>query len=100
VAPAVAIFISGAGIWFALGQKTSAEFLKERFTRLVLPLLFGIMIVIPQQVYFERLDQVTFTGSYVEFYPQFFNGVSPIFLGDENTSGDAGLFTFFVQNIF
>jgi hypothetical protein len=70
-------FISGAGIWFALGRKTSAEFLKERFTRLVLPLLFGIIIVIPPQVYFERLDQVTFTGSYVEFYPQFFNGIYP-----------------------
>ncbi len=70
-------FVSGAGIRFALGFRTSAVFLKERFIRLLIPLVFGILFVIPAQVYFERLYQGVITGSYIEFFPQFFNGIYP-----------------------
>lgn len=70
-------FVSGAGVKFALGNKMIGSFMKERFTRLFIPLVFGILVVIPPQVYFERLSQYRFSGSYLNFYPEFFKGVYP-----------------------
>lgn len=70
-------FVSGAGTFFALGSRTGIAFIKERFVRLFIPLVFGILVVIPPQVYFERLSQHAFQGSYLQFYPEFFNGIYP-----------------------
>ncbi|WP_428663621.1 acyltransferase family protein [Runella sp.] len=70
-------FISGAGIKFALKKRTAGAFLKERFVRIFIPLVFGILVVIPPQVYIERLYQNKFVGSYFQFYPHFFDGVYP-----------------------
>ena len=69
--------VSGAGTFFALGGRSEVEFMKERFVRLFIPLVFGILFVIPPQVYFERLNQHVFSGSYLQFYPEFFNGIYP-----------------------
>ncbi len=70
-------FVSGVGVRFALRRKTSAEFLKERVIRLFIPLLFGVLLIIPPQVYVERLYRGEFAGSYFSFYPEFFNGIYP-----------------------
>jgi hypothetical protein len=40
-------FVSGAGTFFALGKRTGSVFVKERFVRLFIPLIFGILIIIP-----------------------------------------------------
>lgn len=69
--------VSGAGTRFALGKRTSTTFLKERIIRLFIPLVFGILVVIPPQTYYERLSQHAFEGSYLQFYPHFFDGVYP-----------------------
>jgi hypothetical protein len=70
-------FVSGAGTFFALGKRTGSVFVKERFVRLFIPLVFGILIIIPPQVYYERLSQHAFEGSYLQFYPHFYNGLYP-----------------------
>ena len=54
-----------------------AEFLGERTMRLLVPLLFGILVVVPPQVYVERQVEGAGFNSYLEFYPQFFQGIYP-----------------------
>ncbi len=71
------MLLSGAGSWFALGRRNAREYLWERFQRLLVPLCFGIVCVIPPQVYCERLWRGQFDGSYWAFYPRFFDGVYP-----------------------
>ena len=66
--------ISGAGSWYALGKRTSIQYLRERFNRLFIPLLAGIFLLVPVQVYYERIDEY---GSLLHFYPNMFNGVYP-----------------------
>ena len=66
--------ISGAGTYFALGKRTSAQYLGERFKRLVLPLVAGIFTLVPVQVYIERSDQFS---SLWEYYPHMFEGIYP-----------------------
>lgn len=68
--------ISGAGVCFSLRKRSFAEFALERMTRLGIPLLFGIYVVVPPQIYFERLWRAQFHGSYLEFWPSVLQGVS------------------------
>lgn len=67
-------FISGAGVWFSLRRRRLAEFAGERVRRLLVPLLFGMLVIVPPQIYFERLHRGA-TFSYGEFYPSVFEGV-------------------------
>ena len=69
--------ISGMGTYFALSHRTGGLYIKERLTRLFIPLLFGILIIIPPQVYFERLSQGNNFQSIFHFYPNFFKGIYP-----------------------
>lgn len=65
-------FISGGAVWFALEKYATGGFLRERCLRLLLPLLFGMLVVIPPQIYFERQFQGWNYASFGEFYPTVF----------------------------
>lgn len=69
--------VSGIGTRFSLSSKSGSKYLKERFIRLFIPLLTGIFIVVPPQVYIERLMQGTVDVSYFEYYPSTFKGIYP-----------------------
>jgi glucan biosynthesis protein C len=65
-------FISGAGTYFALRRRTNASYAGERFKRLFIPLVFGMFVIVPPQIYLEWLFRGRFSGSYAEFYPAVF----------------------------
>ncbi len=43
--------VSGAAIMLALGDRTPQAFVRDRLKRLALPLDFGMVVIVPQQVY-------------------------------------------------
>ena len=63
------LFISGAGTYMALGKRTPRQFAGERFKRLFIPLLFGMFVVVPPQIYYEYIKSY---DSYWEFYKTVF----------------------------
>jgi hypothetical protein len=65
-------FISGAGTYFALRTRTVGSYAGERVRRLFLPLVFGMFVIVPPQIYAEWLFRGRFNGSYTEFYPYVF----------------------------
>ncbi|MGA0558966.1 acyltransferase family protein [Larkinella sp. VNQ87] len=65
-------FISGAGTYFALRRRTYGGYAGERFQRLFIPLVFGMFVIVPPQIYFEWLHRGRFSGSYADFYPEVF----------------------------
>lgn len=69
------MLISGAGTAFALRRRSLGTFAKDRTKRLLGPLVFGMFVVVPPQVYAERLFRGQFTGSYADFYPSVFDFV-------------------------
>jgi len=69
--------ISGIGTKFALSFRSANDYIKERFSRLLLPFVVGVLVTVAPQVYFERLAEKSFDGSFIEFYPNFFNGIYP-----------------------
>lgn len=69
--------ISGMGTCFALSYKTGKKFLWERTLRLLVPIVFGMLLLVPPQVYVERLSQGVNYKSYLDFYVHLFNGAYP-----------------------
>ena len=63
------LFISGAGTYMALGKRSLRQFAGERFKRLFVPLVFGMFVVVPPQIYFEYIAKYS---SYWDFYPSVF----------------------------
>ena len=45
--------IAGAGSWFALPQRSGRERLRERSLRLLVPILCGMLLIVPPQIYFR-----------------------------------------------
>jgi glucans biosynthesis protein C len=63
------LFISGAGTFMALGKRTPQQFARERVTRLFIPLVFGMFVVVPPQIYYEHIKDYE---SYWDFYKTVF----------------------------
>jgi surface polysaccharide O-acyltransferase-like enzyme len=64
--------LSGVGTWFALGFRSGGQYVRERFRRLALPLLFGLLLIAPPQAYYEQMQRGQFAGSLPAFYPHYF----------------------------
>ncbi len=62
--------ISSASSNYSLDSRGGAEYLKERFKRLFIPLVFGSFVIIaPLQVWIERAThEPYYTGSFIHFY--------------------------------
>lgn len=59
--------ISGTGTLFAFSKRTWIQFAKERSLRLVIPLIFGILFVVPPQTYYEHIAN---DRSYFDIYKE------------------------------
>jgi surface polysaccharide O-acyltransferase-like enzyme len=78
--------IAGAATWFALGFRTGGQYAGERFKRLFIPFVFGLLVVVPPQAYYSLLRDPAYSDSYPQFYPHFFENW-------EDLSGYFGTFT-------
>lgn len=63
--------VSGIGTYYAIGHRTSWQYLKERFTRLFIPLFIGFFTLVPLMVYVERIENYS---SFLDFIPHMFDG--------------------------
>jgi peptidoglycan/LPS O-acetylase OafA/YrhL len=43
--------LAGAATWYALGHRSGAQYRAERFKRLLIPFLFGILVIVPPQAF-------------------------------------------------
>ena len=60
--------IAGASLVFTQTHRTIWQALNERRHKLLWPALFGIFVIVPPQIYIERLVNRQFSGSYWQFY--------------------------------
>jgi len=69
--------IAGVSAGYSLRKRQVDEYISERFKRLIIPIVGGVIFLIPPQIYLERLITTEFTGSYIRFFPHFFEGLYP-----------------------
>jgi len=67
-------FISGTVSFYMMQSRSGLSFIGIRFRRLFIPLLVGMFIIVPPQIYMERLTQ-GFKGNFWDFYPSVFKFV-------------------------
>ena len=70
-------FVSGLSTFYALNFRKATKFIMERMHKLLLPLAVGTVTLVSVQSYFRAISQRGFRGSFIEFFPQFFNGIYP-----------------------
>ena len=71
------MLLAGVSAWYSLRGRGAASYMRERIGRLLVPLVLGTLILVPPQVYLERRLRGQFTGSFLAFYPHFFEGLYP-----------------------
>ena len=72
---ALVFLVAGASAWFSLGSRTSRQFIGERFTRLVIPFIAGIILIAPAQSYFMDLSRSLYHGSFLQYYLDSFSHI-------------------------
>jgi len=59
--------IAGAGMWFALKRRSGRAFIAERTWRLLIPAIVGMFLIVPPQVFLERVYNGDWSGGYLDF---------------------------------
>ncbi len=60
--------ISGSATYFALGFRSAGQYVRERFLRLLVPFLFGILTFVPLTTYIRRMNTISLCDHYVGFF--------------------------------
>jgi len=71
--------LAGISSYLALKKRSSLEFLKERFIKLVIPCLFTILLVIPSISYVAEIFHNGFSGNFLSQYLKYFTNYKDIF---------------------
>ena len=83
--------VSGSALYFACKKIGRLELLQLRNQRLLLPLLFGMAVIVPPQVYIELTTSSGAQFSYWEFYQLYLNAGTDAY--PEHQHGPLGLWT-------
>jgi len=57
-----------------LMARGSGNFMRSRSARLLIPLAFGMLVIVPPQSYPEVVEKVGYSGSFAEFYRLYITG--------------------------
>jgi glucans biosynthesis protein C len=67
--------VSGAATAFMLRRRgADGALLRERASRLLWPLLFGVLVIVPPQSYLEVVQRLAYAGSYLDFMGRYLSG--------------------------
>ena len=83
--------ISGSALSLVEPKISNSYLLKIRFNRVFVPLVIGMYLIVPPQLYFELIQGSGFTGSYWEFYSFYIDTDTKMF--PENQHAPLGLLT-------
>ena len=66
--------VSGVASSCMLAKLRPGAFLRTRSWRLLVPLLFGMLVIVPPQSYFEVVEKLGYAGSYADFMRLYLRG--------------------------
>lgn len=69
---ALFFLLAGASVRFSLASRTSRQFIGERFARLIIPFVVGVVLLSPLQAYLLDASLSHNDGSLLQYYPYFF----------------------------
>ncbi|HOK09713.1 MAG TPA: acyltransferase family protein [Candidatus Hydrogenedens sp.] len=91
--------LAGMSSYYATLKRTDKEYFIERTRRLLIPLIFGIFIIVPPQPYFAYLKHEPNT-SFLQFISQYFTSIKDNFTGYNGSFTPAHLWFILYLYIF
>jgi glucan biosynthesis protein C len=71
---ALLFLVSGVATSYLLARKGAKDFLGGRSFRLLIPLIFGMLVIVPPQSYLEVVEKLSYPGSYIDFWRLYITG--------------------------
>lgn len=71
--------VSGSATAFMLGRLAPGRLARQRSWRLLLPLIFGMLVIVPPQSYLQVVDSFGYRGSFWDFYVADYLGLPHLF---------------------
>lgn len=75
--------VSGVASSFMLAKMRAPAFMRQRSVRLLVPLLFGMLVIVPPQPYFEVVEKVAYQGAYLDFMQLYLTSYGGFCRGDD-----------------
>lgn len=79
--------ISGSAMWFAAKKISSMGLLRLRMVRLIPPLLLGMWVIVPPQLYYQILQAEGISLGYAEFYRYYLDMSTQMFPAHQSPIG-------------
>jgi hypothetical protein len=67
---ALLFLVSGAATRFMLRKHTPGPLLRSRSSRLLIPLIFGMLVIVPPQAYDQIVESLGYPAGFLDFYTQ------------------------------
>src|SRR4030081_1776643 len=76
---ALLFLVSGAATRFMLQKYRIGPLLRSRSTRLLIPLIFGMLVIVPPQAYDQILESMGYPAGFLDFYTRHYFAFGPQF---------------------
>ncbi|WDD97355.1 acyltransferase family protein [Thalassomonas actiniarum] len=83
--------ISGTALALVEARTTTRALLKTRFVRIFMPLVIGMYLIVPPQLYFELIQKEGFSGDYFRFFRFYIDADTTMY--PDHQHGPLGLLT-------
>jgi hypothetical protein len=77
--------IAGAASFFSLNVRSCKSYTFERLKRLIVPLIFGMLVLVPPCYWVVAVHFDNYQGSFIEWYPTFLRDSLTPFQADYKT---------------
>jgi len=65
---ALLFLVSGVATRFMLRKTPAGALLRSRTSRLLVPLIFGMLVIVPPQAYIQIVEALGYPGGFIDFY--------------------------------
>jgi len=69
---ALLFLVSGAATSFMMDKITAGKLARSRSWRLLIPLIFGMLVIVPPQPYYEVVEKIQYADGYLAFLARYF----------------------------
>ncbi|MBR1247868.1 acyltransferase family protein [Bradyrhizobium sp. AUGA SZCCT0169] len=76
---ALLFLVSGVATRFMLGKYNLGPLLRSRSARLLIPLVFGMLVIVPPQAYDQIVEALGYPAGFVDFYQRHYFAFGPQF---------------------
>ena len=80
---ALLFLVSGAATSFMMDKISAGKLALTRSWRLLLPLIFGMFVIVPPQSYYEVMEKLQYGDGYLAFWPRYVAGHSTFIINDK-----------------